>query len=464
MCSSGKRGCRARFRTARRAGKAVGLLASRLPILLAAGLSAVPARAGDLIPVPEFTDHSVPISMPPAPDHPGWEWLNVGLLLGALILATYFSLVSRSRRGLFVLAVASLIWFGFVRTGCICAIGATQNVALALFDSSYSIPLTIVAIFMLPLVFTLFFGRTFCAAVCPLGAIQEVVAVRPVRVPAWLDHALGLFPYIYLGLAVIFAASGTAFVICRYDPFVPLFRLSGDVNMLIFGGALLLLGVFVGRPYCRYLCPYGAVLAVLSKGAKWHARIPPEECIRCQLCEDSCPYGAIQEPSSPLPRESRPAARRRLAGLLVLVPVLVVVGGLLGALLAVALSRLDPEVRLAERIRQEDSGQVEGTTDASEAFRNTGAPKEELFARAVEIRGRFRWLGALLAAWVGLVVGIKLITLSIRRRREDYQPDRARCVSCARCYWYCPGEQVRLGIIHDVSELVDLETLEAKST
>jgi Fe-S-cluster-containing hydrogenase component 2 len=69
----------------------------------------------------------------------------------------------------------------------------------------------------------------------------------------------------------------------------------------------------------------------------------------------------------------------------------------------------------------------------------------------------------LLGGWVGLVVGIKLITLSVRRKREEYQPDRARCVSCARCYWYCPGEQVRLGIINDVSELVDPKTLEAKS-
>ena len=59
-----------------------------------------------------------------------------------------------------------------------------------------------------------------------------------------------------------------------------------------------------------------------------------------------------------------------------------------------------------------------------------------------------------LAAWTGLVIGFKLVTLSIRRKRTDYQPDRSRCVSCGRCYWYCPGEQVRLGLIRDVSEVV----------
>ena len=48
-------------------------------------------------------------------------------------------------------------------------------------------------------------------------------------------------------------------------------------------------------------------------------------------------------------------------------------------------------------------------------------------------------------AWVGLVVGVKLIHLSIRRRRAEYEPDPANCVSCGRCFWYCPQEQARLG-------------------
>jgi NosR/NirI family transcriptional regulator, nitrous oxide reductase regulator len=430
---------------------------------LAAKLMAPLAHASDLIPIPDFTDYAVPVSMPPAPDHPLWEWLYVSLLLAALIAASYFALISRSRRSMFLLTIGSLICFGFLYGGCICPIGSIQNVVLAVSDSSYAIPLTVVLVFVLPLVFTLFFGRVFCAAVCPLGAIQEIVAVRTVRVPNWLDHALGLFPYIYLGLAVIYAATGTAFVVCRYDPFVPMFRLSGNVNMLIFGGALLVMGIFIGRPYCRYLCPYGAVLAVLSRVSKWHARIPPDECIQCRLCEDSCPYGAIERPSVPPARETRPAARRRLAALLALAPLLVVGGAGLGWLMTVPLARLDHNVRLAERIHAEDTGQVEGMTDASEAFRNTGQPKEELLARVADTRSRIRLFAILLGSWTGLVVAVKLISLSVYRRRDEYQPDRSRCVSCGRCYWYCPSEQVRLGLIDDISELVDLETKEAKA-
>ena len=98
----------------------------------------------------------------------------------ALSLASYFALVTRSRRHLLVLTIASLLWFGFWRKGCVCPIGATQNVALAMVDATYVVPLG-GAFFVLPLVFTLFFGRTFCAAVCPLGAVQELVAVRSSR-------------------------------------------------------------------------------------------------------------------------------------------------------------------------------------------------------------------------------------------------------------------------------------------
>jgi hypothetical protein len=127
------------------------LFATRhLVLFFLALLVAIPGHAADLIPTPEFTDHTIPISKPPEPDNPIWEWVNVGVLIAALSLASYFALVNRSRRGLFLLAIGSLIWFGFMRAGCVCSIGATQNIAQALYDSSYAIPTTVVIIFALP--------------------------------------------------------------------------------------------------------------------------------------------------------------------------------------------------------------------------------------------------------------------------------------------------------------------------
>ncbi len=413
----------------------------RLPaiaVLLWLAFAGGPAAAIERFPPPDFTDHELPATVVP---DPAATWLEYAALVGlaaALALAAYLAIASRSRRGLLALAVVSLAVFGFWRGGCICPIGAVQNVALAVADGNYLIPFVVVGFFLLPLVAALFFGRVFCASVCPLGAVQELVALRPVQVPRWVDAALGTLAYTYLGLAVLLAATGAGFVICRYDPFVAFFRLSGSLNMLIVGLCFVVVGLFIGRPYCRYLCPYGVLLRWCSRLSRWHVRIPPETCIQCRLCEEACPYGAIREPTAPPAAHERRRGRTRLAVLMVLAPVLVAAGWWLGRGLDVPLARLHFTVRLAERLHQEEAGEVEGTVDMTDAFRNTGRSPAELYAEARHILARMRLGGSLLGGWVGLVIGGQLIAHSIRRRRVDYEPDRGACVACGRCFWYCP--------------------------
>ena len=403
------------------------------------------ASALERFPPPEFeSGHELPSTTTPHPQQDIYEYIDAVMLLAALGLSSYLVLRKRSRRGVFILMVFSLLYFGFWRKGCVCPIGATQNIVLSIFDSSYAVPVAVAVFFLLPLVFALFFGRVFCAAVCPLGAIQDLVLLRPVSVPNWLENVLRLFAYVYLAAAVLFAATGSAFLICRYDPFVAFFRLNGNLNILIIGACLLFISVFIGRPYCRFICPYGILLRQLSRLSKWRVTITPDECIQCRLCEDSCPFGAITKPSIGCPTTEYGRGKKRLAILLLLLPVLMFLCGWSGSGLRKVTSRMHPTVRLAERIYLEDAGIVEDTTDASLAFRATGKETETLYSEALNIRADFGLGGWFFGGFIGLVIGLKLIIVSVWRQRTDYEAGRAGCLACGRCFKYCPKEHARL--------------------
>ena len=418
---------------------------SGLLLLTLATVAGLPAAQDP----PQLRGHPLPPTHVPDPAASWHAWFDVLVLVLALSLASWLVLKRRSRRGVWVLMVACLLYFGFYRAGCICPVGSVQNVAQGLFATGgYAVPLTVLLFFLLPLIAALLWGRVFCAAVCPLGAVQDVVHVRTTRLPTWFEHALGLVPYLFLGVALVLAVAGAGYVICRFDPFIPIFRLGGPAPMVILAVLFVGLSLFIGRPYCRFLCPYGVLLRWASLVARRHLEIYPEKCINCRLCEDSCPYEAIVPSIKDDTSADLPTSRRWLVAAVLAVPLLMVASGYGLSRLSGPLAAAHHEVQLAGLVFDEDLMAAaeadpelldDDTRHRIDAWHERGIEPLALRQQALAISDLMRrglWLVGLV---FGLAVGVKLVQLCLRWRPDAYHPDRGRCLSCARCFDYCPG-------------------------
>jgi NosR/NirI family nitrous oxide reductase transcriptional regulator len=401
-------------------------------------LLAAAASSQDRFPRPEFeSGYTLPQIQEPQPRPEAWLVVDAAALAAAIFVSAVLVLKKRSRIGIVALSAVSLVYFGFVRKGCICPIGSIQNVTQSLFDTAYGISIPTAVFFILPIAAALFTGRTYCAGVCPFGALQDLVHVKTLRVPAWVDRSLSVLPFLYLGFAVLCAATGIGYFICRWDPFVGFFRFSMTLPMAVFSAAILASSLFIGRPYCRWLCPYGAVLSCASALSKRHATIAPGECVDCRLCEQSCPVDAILLPvERPRGREAAllGAGLRRL---LLLAPGMLAAGALAGFLSSSLIAPLHPDVALAAQVARETEFD-RGSTPQSAAFLASGAPLAELAAAAGRASASITVGSTLFGIFASVVFFVFLVSSYRIRKAEGYRIHQGRCVSCARCFEYCP--------------------------
>lgn len=409
--------------------------------LLLALVPAGPAAAqASRFPKPQFeTQHAIPSPTTPAAAGLLPAWLDAVVLAAAVAAISWLLLRRRSRRGAMAVSVLSLAWFGFGRRGCTCPVGAVQNLGESLLGSG-GVAWLALAFLLVPLVASLIVGRTFCAGVCPLGALQELAIARPLRLPRPLDAALRLIPVAVLGAAVLLAANGGGYIVCRADPFVGFFRLSGPTHLLLSGVAVLLVGLVVARPYCRYVCPLGVILGWGSLLAWRHVTVTPDRCVRCRLCEGVCPVDAIRPPAPALPAAGRRGERLRLVGLVVALPLLLIAAAGAGSRAGTALSHANPTVALAARVATPDPADI--PLDVA-AFRQLGGSEADLAAASDAIRERFRRGGRWVGLLVALVAWTRLLALLRHAPRPDVVIDREACVSCGRCFSACPQEHQR---------------------
>ena len=155
-------------------------------------------------PKPDFTSgYQYPDIVHGAPYELLWNVLDVVLLCGMMMLVVWAAYRKRRRAVIWSMSAVSVLYFGFFRSGCVCSVGSIQNVVTAAVDSNYHLPWYVLLVFLLPIVFALLFGRVFCAGVCPLGALQELVNVRNFRLSRAVSATLSVIPWIYLAFTIL---------------------------------------------------------------------------------------------------------------------------------------------------------------------------------------------------------------------------------------------------------------------
>jgi polyferredoxin len=152
---------------------------------------------------------------------------------------------------------------------------------------------------------SLLFRKAFCSWLCPVGTLSEWLWKagrstfgRNFQLPRWLDIGLRSLKYVLLGLFAYAVGSMAAPALAAFleSPY----GLVADVKMLNFFrymsvtaavtlGLLALASIFVQNFWCRYLCPYGALMGLASLLSPLRIRRRVETCIDCAKCAKACP-------------------------------------------------------------------------------------------------------------------------------------------------------------------------------
>ncbi|MDR2969163.1 MAG: 4Fe-4S binding protein [Tannerellaceae bacterium] len=401
------------------------------------------AGAQNRFPKPDFeSGYQYPEITYPAPAETVWITVDIILLVLLMGIVAWAVLKRRTRKPIVWVSVISVAYFGFFRSGCVCSIGSIQNVSLALVDNTYILPVSVWLFFILPILFAFLFGRVFCAGVCPFGALQELVNLKNYKLPKPLTIALGMIPWFYLIFAILYAVTRSSFIVCRFDPFIGIFRLGGDIGLILFGVLLLVAAIFTGRPFCRFICPYGALLSLFSRVSIWKIGLTGKSCINCELCHNACPVDALRPPCRNKVKESRAQGVQRIINYAIILPVMISVGAFLMRSVSGDLSRANKDVRLYDMVMLHEADPQDVLSIDLETFYGQGGTVEALTATYQGIQADFKLYATIAGALIGFVIGITLIGLSVKRTREQYDINGANCVACGKCFGYCPQNSI----------------------
>jgi len=224
-----------------------------------------------------------------------WDLCGLAAVVG-LALVSFFRKSPALKTA--TLAV-TVVYLGLAKSQLISIVNVFALIDWSLPLVKYSLGWYLLAGFTV--VSTILWGRLYCGRLCAFGALTQLMdrfvppAWRRELPPAVERHAVKVKYGVLAGAVAYFVATHDRSIYRYIEPFW-MFGFHASAALWIALGALLVATVFVRNLYCRYLCPVGAALGVLSmltvfRIKRW------KECNTCKICEKACEWGAIQGPT-----------------------------------------------------------------------------------------------------------------------------------------------------------------------
>jgi len=221
------------------------------------------------------------------------------LLLSAFIGLALVSFFRKSVRLKYATLAVAVGYLGFAKSSLVSISDVFRLRDMSLPPFKYSLTWYLFSGFVV--VSTVLWGRLYCGRICAYGALTQLMdwafprRLR-IEIPRKLEARAAWIKYGLLGAVLIYflVTNDVALPIRYAEPFW-MFSLFGTTGMWIGLAILLTATLFVRNLYCRFLCPVGAVLGIISnltvfKIKRW------SECNTCKICEKTCEWGAIRGP------------------------------------------------------------------------------------------------------------------------------------------------------------------------
>lgn len=169
-------------------------------------------------------------------------------------------------------------------------------------------------VFGIIIFFGVVFGRFVCGFLCPFGLVQDLlykVKLKKIKVNKKLDSVLRYFKYAFLIVFVLLlpliikdAIGSSKPYFCEY--ICPVGTLEGGIPLLLKNENLrqlmgflfnwklsilitiVLVSIFICRPFCKYICPLGALYGLFNKYSFYQLEVDKKKCIKCGLCTKNC--------------------------------------------------------------------------------------------------------------------------------------------------------------------------------